>query len=215
MMLFLKRLFDFVGALLGLLFCSPIIAVAAFVIWLEDRTTSPFLAQERIGLGERSFRLWKLRTMRHSRFENGRKLSDAERLLRSGRLFRKLSVDELPQLLNVLRGEMSFIGPRPMPVTYWPYFRPEERVRHDVRPGMSGLAQVSGRNFLSWDRKFALDVQYVRDMSLILDLKIFLLTVLKVLVPSGVGVRGEDLAANSLHEEREPWPVDSSAHGKD
>lgn len=210
-----KRGLDIAGSVAGIAVAGPIIGIAALIIWLEDRSTSPFLAQERIGRGERPFRLWKLRTMKESRYDNGRKLTDSERLLRSGRLFRKLSIDELPQLLNVLRGEMSFIGPRPMPVTYLPYFRPEERVRHEVRPGMSGLAQVSGRNFLSWDEKFALDVKYTQNMGPMLDLKIFLLTVLKVLVPSGIGVRGEDLPTISLHEEREPWPSGSTVRGKD
>jgi len=210
----LKRCFELIFVAVCMLFVGPLILVSALVVWLEDRTASPFLKQERIGIGERSFQLLKLRTMRPERYRHGRKLMDAERLLGAGRLFRKLSIDELPQLVNVLRGEMSLIGPRPMPVTYLPYFRPEERVRHQVRPGMSGLAQVSGRNFLSWDEKFALDVQYVQEVSLLLDLKIFVLTVLKVLVPSGVGVRGEDLSTVSLNEEREPCAPGSTSRGK-
>ena len=210
----IKRVLDILGALVGLLIVAPIIGMAALVLFFEDHSASPFLAQERIGLGAKPFKLLKLRTMRDARFEGGRKLTDAERLLGFGKLFRKLSIDELPQLINVLRGDMSFIGPRPMPIAYLPYFRPEERVRHDVRPGMSGLAQVSGRNFLSWDEKFALDVHYVQNMGLLLDLKIFVLTVLKVLIPAGVGVRGDDLATVSLHEEREPWAAASKSHRK-
>jgi undecaprenyl phosphate N,N'-diacetylbacillosamine 1-phosphate transferase len=209
-----KRGFESLFAATAVLIMGPFTLLAALAIWLEDRSASPFLKQERIGMGERTFQLFKLRTMRLERYRDGRKLTDAERLLATGRLFRKLSIDELPQLVNVLRGEMSLIGPRPMPVTYLPYFRVEERVRHAVRPGMSGLAQVSGRNFLSWDEKFALDVRYVQNMSLTLDLKIFLLTLLKVLVPSGVGVGGEDLRTVSLHEEREPWPSDFTSHHK-
>ena len=143
--------------------------------------------------------------MRIERFRDGRKLTDAERLLWLGKWFRKFSIDELPQLVNVIRGQMSFIGPRPMPVAYQPYFRPEERLRHSVRPGMSGLAQVSGRNFLTWDQKFALDVEYVRHFGPWQDLKIFLLTLWKLLASSGVATRGQDLATQSLHEVREPW----------
>lgn len=207
----MKRALDILGGLVGVLFIGLIIGMAALLLFFEDPSASPFLAQERIGIGEKTFKLWKLRTMRDTRFEAGRKLTDAERLLRFGKIFRKLSIDELPQLVNVLRGDMSFIGPRPMPISYLPYFRPEERVRHDVRPGMSGLAQISGRNFLSWDKKFALDAYYVQNMSFLLDIKIFMLTILKVLVPAGVGVRGEDLATVSLNEEREPWPADSES----
>lgn len=210
----IKRALDFLGALAGLLVAAPVTGIAALVVLLEDRSASPFLAQERIGRGEMPFRLWKLRTMKEPRFEGGRKLSDAERLLGSGRLFRKLSIDELPQLVNVLRGDMSFIGPRPMPLAYLPYFRPAERMRHNVRPGMSGLAQVKGRNFLSWDEKFALDVEYVQNISFMLDLKIFVLTIIKVLMPSGVGVRGEDLTTVSLHEEREPWGSKAESRGQ-
>jgi lipopolysaccharide/colanic/teichoic acid biosynthesis glycosyltransferase len=200
-----KRAVDLAGALVGVILAGPVVAVAALLIWLEDREASPFFHQERIGMSERNFRLLKLRTMHVARFDGERKLSDKERMLRTGGLFRKLSIDELPQLVNVLRGEMSFIGPRPMPVIYQPYFRPKERLRHSVRPGMSGLAQVSGRNFLSWDDKFALDVEYVRHFGLIQDLRIFFLTLWKLAVPSGVGTRGEDLPTQSLHEVREPW----------
>ncbi len=204
-----KRGVDLLGALIGGLIASPVVLLAAIAVWLEDRSAAPFFTQERIGRGEKPFALLKLRTMRTQRFDGERKLTDAERLLRTGRWFRKLSIDELPQIVNVLRGEMSFIGPRPMPIAYLPYFRPEERVRHRVRPGLSGLAQVNGRNFLSWDDKFALDVSYVENMSLMFDVQIFLQTVAKVLFPSGVGVRGEDLPTISLHEEREPWTAAS------
>ena len=200
-----KRGVDVFGAVIGGLVASPILLAAAIAVWLEDRSAAPFFSQQRIGHGEKSFALLKLRTMRTQRFDGDRKLTDAERLLRTGRWFRKLSIDELPQLWNVLRGEMSFIGPRPMPIAYLPYFRPEERLRHQVRPGLSGLAQVSGRNFLSWDDKFALDIEYVENISLTLDAAILLRTVVKLLQPSGVGVRGEDLPTLSLHEEREPW----------
>jgi lipopolysaccharide/colanic/teichoic acid biosynthesis glycosyltransferase len=200
-----KRVFDIVGAISLLIILWPFVAMSAFIIWFEDPTSSPILGQERIGCREKSFTLWKLRTMRFARFEGDRKLTDSERLLRSGRYFRKMSIDELPQLWNVLKGDMSFIGPRPMPITYLQYFRPNERIRHTIRPGMSGLAQVKGRNFLTWDEKFAFDVSYVEQLSFLLDVKIFFLSIMKVIVPVGVGVRGEDLPTISLFDERKPW----------
>ena len=202
---FIKRFSDLAVSITGFMLVSPIIIISATLIWLEDRTANPFIMQERIGIGDKSFHLIKLRTMRTVRFQNGRKLTDAERLLKTGKLFRKFSIDELPQLVNVLRGDMSLIGPRPMPVAYLPYFRPEERVRHKVRPGMSGLAQVKGRNFLTWDEKFAYDIQYIEKFGPWLDVQIFFRTIMRLLLPSGVGTRGEDLPTASLHEVREPW----------
>jgi undecaprenyl phosphate N,N'-diacetylbacillosamine 1-phosphate transferase len=203
-----KRGIDIIASVIGGLLASPILLAAAIAVWVEDRSARPFFSQQRIGRCEKPFKLLKLRTMRTERFDGDRKLTDSERLLRTGRWLRKLSIDELPQLWNVLCGEMSFIGPRPMPIAYLPYFRPEERVRHRVRPGLSGLAQVNGRNFLSWDDKFALDVRYVENLSFTLDIEIFFKTVAKLFLPAGVGVRGEDLSSASLHEERQPWKTD-------
>jgi undecaprenyl phosphate N,N'-diacetylbacillosamine 1-phosphate transferase len=197
-----RRGLEFAVAVLGLIALSPLIAASALLIWLEDRGSSPFLKQMRLGRGEEPFGLTKLRTMRERRYRDGRKLTDAERMLRSGRIFRKLSIDELPQLVNVLLGDMSLIGPRPMPVAYQPFFTDEERVRHSVRPGMSGLAQVQGRNFLSWDEKFALDVQYVQNFGPRQDLRIFFLTLWKLIRPQDVGTRGKDMPVESLHEIR-------------
>ncbi len=199
----LKRGLDFFGAAIGLLLTFPIIVLSCLAIWLEDRQASAFIRQERIGLHEKPFGLIKLRTMRTERFRDGRKLSDDERMLRMGGIFRKLSIDELPQLFNVLSGHMSLIGPRPMPIIYLPYFRADERIRHTVRPGMSGLAQVMGRNFLTWDQKFAYDVEYVQHMGIWMDLKIFLLTLQKLAMASGVGTRGKDIPVESLHEVRQ------------
>lgn len=206
---FIKRVADSIGALLGLLLASPVILLSLLLVWIEDPDGSPFIVQERIGLGGKPFFLLKLRTMRNKRYEEGRKLSDAERMLKSGLVFRKLSIDELPQLLNVLIGQMSLIGPRPMPVSYKPYFKPEERVRENVRPGMSGLAQVNGRNYLTWDEKFAYDIEYVTHCGMWLDLKILLLTIHRLLGMSGVGVRGEDLPTASLFDVRQPCLEDN------
>jgi undecaprenyl phosphate N,N'-diacetylbacillosamine 1-phosphate transferase len=201
----LKQAIDFFIACIGLLGFSPIIFLSALLVWLEDSSASPLLKQERIGLDEQPFMLFKLRTMSSERFRDGRKLADSERMLRSGRVFRKFSVDELPQLVNLIRGEMSLIGPRPMPIVYLPYFTPQERVRHRVRPGMSGLAQVNGRNFLTWEQKFAFDVKYVENISFRLDINIFVKTIFRLVFPLDVGIRGESLSSTSLHEEREPW----------
>lgn len=197
-----KRCADFAVAGAAILLSAPVVAVAALLIWREDRSASPFLRQERIGRNERPFLLIKLRTMRTERFRDGCKLTDAQRMLRCGAWLRKFSIDELPQLVNVLMGDMSLIGPRPMPVVYLDYFRPDERLRHVVRPGMSGLAQVSGRNLLSWDDKFALDVRYVQEASFRSDVVLLMRTVMRVLRPTGVGVRGADLPVASLHEVR-------------
>ena len=200
-----KRLLDLGAAMVAMVVAGPVILIAALVVWLEDRSAAPFIVQERIGRNERPFGLIKLRSMRSVRFSGGRKLTDAERMLLSGGLFRKYSVDELPQLMNVILGHMSLIGPRPMPIAYLPYFTPLERCRHQVRPGMSGLAQVNGRNFLTWEQKFALDVTYVERCGPRIDLEIFLKTLRQLLHPTDVGVRGVDLPVISLHEERRPW----------
>ncbi len=201
----IKRAIDLLCSFIAILLSGSIILISAFLVWLEDPSDSPFLKQQRIGLHENPFFLFKIRTMTSERLRDGRKLTDSERLLRTGRLFRKLSIDELPQLLNLIRGEMSFIGPRPMPVVYLPYFTPKERIRHQVRPGMSGLAQVNGRNFLSWEQKFAFDVKYVENISFSLDVVIFVKTLLRLAFPFDVGIRGENLSNTSLHEERKPW----------
>lgn len=201
----LRRAIDVAAVFVALALFGVVIVVCALIVWIEDRSESPFIRQERIGRGERPFFLIKLRTMRTERFRDGRKLTDAERMLRCGQGLRKYSLDELPQLVNVLKGDMTLIGPRPMPIIYLPYFTPTERRRHAVRPGMSGLAQVNGRNFLSWDEKFALDVAYVDALGPRIDLDILLRTLLRLVRPEDVGVRGADLPVTSLHEQRKPW----------
>jgi undecaprenyl phosphate N,N'-diacetylbacillosamine 1-phosphate transferase len=201
----LKAFIDRIFAVFFLLLAFPLISISAMVIWLAGDRGSPFILQDRIGLDEQPFKLIKLRTMKNQRFDGERKLSDAERMIPGGRFFRKWSIDELPQLINVLKGEMSFIGPRPMPVAYREYFRPSERIRHSVRPGLSGLAQVSGRNRLTWDEKFSLDVDYVNRLSLRLDSMILLKTIEKLLQGADVTVRGRDSVQASLNEVRKPW----------
>ncbi len=201
---YIKGLLDFLFAILLLVILSPIMLAAAIIIKMEDPGGPILFKQERVGKDNKIFTLYKFRTMIVETEKNGVKLSDADRLLKFGNILRKLSIDELPQLFNIIKGEMSFIGPRPLPVVYLPYYTDEELHRHDVRPGVSGWAQVNGRNYLSWEEKFRYDLEYVNNVSFLFDVKIFLMTVKKVLTKSDVGVRGADYPDKSLHEIRKP-----------
>lgn len=176
----MKRVMDMLISTVILLILSPIVLVTCLLI--RFKIGSPILFnQERIGYKDQVFTVYKLRTMSDARDEEGRLLPDSERLTRLGKVVRRLSIDEIPQLVNVLKGEMSLVGPRPLLVKYLPYYTESERKRHDVRPGITGLAQIAGRNILKWDERFAIDVQYVETASIWLDIKIMLLTVVKVL----------------------------------
>jgi lipopolysaccharide/colanic/teichoic acid biosynthesis glycosyltransferase len=194
-------LFDFVFALILLLLFSPLFIIVALLIKLNS-SGPVFILQKRIGRHQKEFTFVKFRTMMVEKEKDGKRLTDAERIFYVGRFLRKLSIDELPQLFNVIKGDMSFIGPRPLPVHYLPYYSAKENHRHDVRPGLSGWAQVNGRNYLTWDEKFEYDVYYVNHIGLFLDLKIFLLTLKKVFLSSDVGVGGQDNIETSLHEVR-------------
>jgi lipopolysaccharide/colanic/teichoic acid biosynthesis glycosyltransferase len=189
----LKRTFDFVVALLGLTALAPLfIAIAIMVRW---RLGSPvFFTQLRPGLAGRPFRLVKFRTMVDGRDAQGRELPDAERLTRFGRFLRSTSLDELPELYNVLLGDMSLVGPRPLLMEYLPLYNANQRRRHEVRPGVTGWAQVNGRNAITWERKFDLDVWYVDNVSLWLDLKILWLTLWQVIRREGISAEGSATA---------------------
>ena len=186
----LKRCVDFLISALALIVLSPLMLI--LVILVKTKMGSPVIfKQERPGLHEKSFMLFELRTMTDKRDGSGQLLGDAQRLTRFGAFLRKTSLDELPELVNILKGDMSIIGPRPLLVKYLPYYSQEERKRHDLRPGLTGLAQVCGRNNLRWEERFALDVEYVNSISFGLDIKIFLKTILLVferknIVPPGV-----------------------------
>ena len=186
---YFKSMSDRAAALLALLLLTPLLlVVAVFVRW---RLGSPVLfSQQRPGYHGRPFRLLKFRTMTNARDTSGALLADAQRLTTFGRWLRSTSIDELPGLLNILRGEMSFIGPRPLLMQYLPLYTPEQLRRHDVNPGFSGWAQINGRNSLSWDDKFRLDVWYVDHQSFWLDLRIFLITIWKVLRREGINAAG-------------------------
>ncbi|MBQ4812036.1 sugar transferase [Pseudoalteromonas luteoviolacea] len=190
---YLKYIIDFLAALLLITILSPLILLSFLVIKLEDPKGPVIFRQKRIGLKGREFLVFKLRSMRvETQDASGKELNDSERMLKYGELFRKLSVDELPQLFNILKGDMSFIGPRPLPIIYAPYYNEEENRRHDIKPGISGWAQVNGRNSITWEDKFKLDIEYVDNINFLFDLKIAFLTVYKVFSKSDVVVRGND-----------------------
>lgn len=185
-----KRLIDCIVSLMGLILLSPLLLLLALLLMVVNRG-NPFFQQERPGKiqpggQERLFTLIKFKTMNDRRDASGQLLPDAERLTRFGKFVRKTSLDELPQLWNVAKGDMSLIGPRPLLVEYLPLYSPVQRRRHLVRPGITGWAQVNGRNTLSWPDKFAYDVWYVENLSLALDLKIVFLTIGKVLQSEGI-----------------------------
>lgn len=186
----MKRLIDIIGSATALALLSPVILTTAIAIRL--RLGAPVLfAQQRPGLRGRPFVMHKFRTMLDAQGADGHPLPDSERLTPFGRFLRSTSLDELPGLWSVLRGDMSLVGPRPLLMSYIPLYSPEQARRHEVRPGITGWAQVNGRNALSWEEKFALDVWYVDNHSLALDFKILLLTVRKVLVRDGISAEGE------------------------
>jgi sugar transferase EpsL len=178
-----KRWFDLTLTILALILLSPLLALTAVLVALNHGTPILF-RQRRPGLYGQLFTVVKLRTMTDTRDANGNLLPDSERLTRLGRFLRKTSIDELPQLWNVLEGNMSLVGPRPLLAEYLPYYTERERQRHEVRPGITGLAQINGRNRLTWDERLELDVQYVERQSLALDLYILLITVWKVITLS-------------------------------
>jgi lipopolysaccharide/colanic/teichoic acid biosynthesis glycosyltransferase len=186
----MKRLVDIIGATVGLALFAPLLAYLAMRIRRE--MGSPVLfRQTRPGRHGKPFTMIKLRTMRDATDDKGTPLADAERLTQLGRFLRSSSLDELPELWNVLKGEMSLVGPRPLLMEYLPLYSPEQGRRHDVRPGVTGWAQINGRNAINWEQKFALDVWYVDNQSLLLDLRILWLTIRKVIKRDGISATGE------------------------
>nr|WP_304529102.1 sugar transferase [Fibrobacter sp. UWB16] len=192
---FFKRPLDFFCALAAILCLSPVLAVLT-VLGAIKMKGNPFFTQPRPGLNEKIFKLIKFRTMTNEKDANGNLLPDDKRLTAYGKFLRSTSLDELPELFNILKGDMAVIGPRPLLVQYLPYYTETEKHRHDVRPGLSGLAQINGRNFVKWDQRFALDVQYVNNISFLGDLKIILKTIKKALCR-------EDVAPNSESADEE------------
>jgi lipopolysaccharide/colanic/teichoic acid biosynthesis glycosyltransferase len=183
---YIKRILDFVFAVVLLVLLSPIMLLAAIAIKIEDPKGPVLFKQKRPGKDTKIFTVYKFRTMRVETEKEGRTLSDMERITKVGAFLRKTSIDELPQLFNIIRGEMSFIGPRPLLVEYLDYYTPEQMRRHEVMPGISGWAQVNGRNAISWEEKFKYDVWYVDNMSFLLDLKIVFMTIYNILKKEGI-----------------------------
>lgn len=186
---FIKRIFDFSIALIGLICLSPVFIIVTIGLYFANEG-KPFFFQERPGLRDKIFNIIKFKTMNDKKDSEGKLLPDAERLTPIGSFVRKTSLDEIPQLINVLKGDMSVIGPRPLRTYYLPLYNEEQKRRHEVRPGITGWAQVNGRNAISWTKKFELDVYYVNNISFALDLKIFFLTIKKVFKREGISKEG-------------------------
>lgn len=186
---FIKRPMDIIFSFSAIIILSPLLAVIAFLV--KTRLGSPVLfKQNRPGLNGEIFTIYKFRTMTDEKDENGELLPDSIRLTKFGKILRSTSLDEIPELYNILKGEMSFVGPRPLSVKYLPYYNETERQRHDVRPGLTGLAQVNGRNKVTWEQRFSMDIDYVNNLSFIQDVKITLKTIVVVLGGNDVVVRG-------------------------
>lgn len=183
---FMKRLLDIVLSSIGLLMMAPVILLIGLFLYFANRPASAFFVQSRPGRNAKIFRVIKFKTMNDKRDSSGNILPDELRLTRIGKFIRATSLDELPQLINVLKGDMSLIGPRPLLVKYLPLYSSNQARRHDVRPGITGWAQVNGRNAISWEQKFKLDVWYVEHLTFILDLKIIFLTLVKIFKREGI-----------------------------
>ena len=211
-----KRVFDLLLTGFGLILLSPVLVILALVVLYYHN--SPILfRQQRPGYKGQPFRIYKFRTMTDQRDQNGELLPDVERLTRLGRFMRSTSLDELPELINILRGEMSWVGPRPLLMQYLERYSPEQARRHDVLPGITGWAQINGRNALTWEDKFRLDVWYVDNWSLWLDIKILALTVWKVISREGISQPGhatsEEFMGSSTLEEHNPEESNTSGSG--
>lgn len=181
----IKRLIDFALALLAFLILSPVICITWLLLLIQNKGKA-FFFQERPGQHQHPFKIIKFKSMTNGKDESGKLLPDNQRITKAGKIIRKLSIDELPQLINVLKGDMSLVGPRPLLFKYIPLYSEEQLRRHEVKPGITGLAQVNGRNSISWTKKFELDIFYVNHVSFFLDIKILWLTLIKVIKKEGV-----------------------------
>ena len=197
---YFKRLLDFIVALTVLMLISPIFIIVMIGLFFAN-DGKPFFFQKRPGKGERIFSIVKFKTMTDKKDADGNLLPDAQRLTKVGSFVRKTSLDELPQLINVIKGDMSLIGPRPLLVRYLPFYKDEERLRHSIRPGITGWAQVNGRNTAKWDDRLALDIEYVNHISFLFDMKIVYRTILKVVKSENIVIDPESIMKN-LDDER-------------
>ena len=188
---YFKRPLDFTLSLIGFIVISPVFGLLWLLLAVANKGAGAFFTQERPGKNERIFRVIKFKTMTDERDSEGNLLPDAERLTKIGKLVRSTSLDEIPQLLNVIKGDMSLIGPRPLRTYYLPLYTSEQARRHDVRPGITGWAQVNGRNAISWTQKFEYDVWYVENACLLLDIRILFMTIQKVFKREGISKEGQ------------------------
>lgn len=182
---FFKRFFDFWISLIGLICISPILLIVSIWLHFANKGAGAFFLQERPGKDAKIFKIIKFKSMNDARDANGKLLPDKERLTKAGKFVRSTSIDELPQLINVLKGDMALIGPRPLLERYLPYYTDREKLRHTVRPGITGWAQVHGRNAIDWDSKLELDAEYAERLSFAMDIRIFFLTIKKVIKREG------------------------------
>lgn len=197
---YIKRIFDFSLSLLALIVLLPLMFILAVLV--KIKLGSPIIfKQKRPGLNEKIFTLYKYRTMTNKKDKNGKLLPDHERLTKFGKFLRSTSLDELPELINILKGDISIVGPRPLLVEYLEYYNEEEKHRHDVKPGLTGLAQVNGRNSITWEEKFKQDILYTKNITFINDLKIILKTIVKVLKREGISQQ-ENVTMENLKEIR-------------
>ncbi len=196
-----KPLFDYIVAVVLLLVTLPVMAAIAVLLYIFNDRQILFV-QLRPGFQEKPFYIYKFKTMNDKKSPDGTLLSDDERLTKVGKFLRTTSFDELPQLINILRGELSFVGPRPLLMQYLPHYDDNQRRRHDVKPGITGLAQVSGRNQLSWEQKFQLDTDYVDNLCLKLDLKIILKTIIKVVASESVTVSSTQVSPEPFSSKK-------------
>lgn len=186
---YIKRILDFILSLIALIVLSPVLLVVAILVRIK--LGSPIIfKQQRPGKDEKIFTLYKFRTMTDKKDENGNLLPDSERLTKFGKVLRSTSLDELPELVNILKGDMSIVGPRPLSIQYLPYYNEKERHRHDILPGLTGLAQINGRNTLQWEERFKYDLEYVNNVSFKSDVKIIVLTIKRVFKRENIVVRG-------------------------
>lgn len=192
---YLKRVFDFSVALIALLILALPLAIITLWLTIANKGAGAFFTQERPGYKAKIFKVIKFKSMTDEKDENGKLLPNEKRITRIGKFIRRTSIDELPQLFNVLKGDMAFIGPRPLMIRYLDLYSPEQARRHDLRPGITGWAQVNGRNNITWTKKFELDVWYVDHVSFWLDIKIYFLTVYKVLKHADIDSGGDKVGA--------------------
>ncbi|MEK4079417.1 sugar transferase [Solibacillus sp. FSL K6-1126] len=203
---YIKRPMDFTLALVALILLSPVFLIVSLLVRINLGTPVIF-KQKRPGKDEQIFTIYKFRTMTDERNKNGKLLPNSIRLTKFGRFLRSTSLDELPELINILKGDMSFIGPRPLAIEYLPYYTEQERMRHSVRPGLSGLAQINGRNTVYWEERFLYDLEYVENITFLRDIKIILKTMIKVIKRVDIGESGVDTPIDFDQYRREKFEV--------